>query len=186
MPNRILTALIVIFSFATATNLPAKDATAPGPAQGQASEASIKQLLELANAKKLIDTVMGQMDGIMKNAMTNATQGQPVSPEVQRMYDKSRNEIVTIMKEELSWEKMEPMYLRVYEKSFTQEEVDGMIAFYKTPAGQAVINKMPVVMQNTMAEMQSMMGPIMQRVQRMQSDMVAQVEAEKKKKAGGG
>ncbi len=77
---------------------------------------------------------------------------------------------------------LEPMYVRVYQKSFTQGEVDGMIAFYKTPAGQAVINKMPVVMQNTMNEVQQMMAPAVQRIQRMQQDVIAEMQAEKGKK----
>ena len=91
---------------------------------------------------------------------------------------------MAILKEMFEWNKLEPMYLRVYQKSFTQQEVDGMIAFYKTPAGQAVISKMPVVMQNTMNEMQQMMGPMMQKIQRMQQDVVAEMKAEGQKKGG--
>jgi hypothetical protein len=186
MLKRILITLIVSSSLFLAASVRSVDTAPPSAAKNAPSDASINQLLETANAHKLVDSMMGQMDSIMKNALQMATQGQPVSPEIQRTFDKTRTEIVTIMKEEFTWEKLEPIYLRIYKKSFTQEEVDGMIAFYKTPAGQAVINKMPVVMQNTMAEMQAMMGPMMQRIQNMQSEVVAQVAAEKKKKAGGG
>lgn len=156
-------------------------------AENPPSDASIKQLLEAAQARKLIDTIMAQMDGIMKNMMEAATQGKPVSPEVQKTFDKCRSDVATIMKEEFTWEKLEPMYVRIYQKSFSQQEVDGMIAFYRSPAGQAVLNKMPLVMQNSMQEIQQMMGPMMQRIQRMQQEMVAQIKAEKgKKEAGAG
>jgi hypothetical protein len=74
------------------------------------------------------------------------------------------------------------MYVRVYQKSFSQEEVDGMIAFYKTPTGQALLNKMPLVMQNTMTEMQQMIQPMMKRVQQMQQEIVAEIQAKKDKK----
>ena len=79
---------------------------------------------------------------------------------------------------------MEPMYLRIYRKSLSQSDVDGMIAFYKTPAGQAVINKMPLILQNTMAEVSQMMGPMMQRAERMQQDLIAELQAEKAKTGG--
>jgi len=69
------------------------------------------------------------------------------------------------MRKELSWEQMEPMYLEIYQKSFTQEEVDGLLSFYKSPAGVASIKKMPVVMQETVVTMQQRMGPMMARVQ---------------------
>ena len=89
-----------------------------------------------------------------------------------------------MMKELLDWKKLEPMYVRIYQKTFTQPEVDGMIAFYKTPAGQAVMSKMPAAMQNTIDEMQSAMGPVMQKMQQMQQDVVAEIKAENKNKGG--
>ena len=59
-----------------------------------------------------------------------------------------------------------------------------MLAFYKTPAGQAVLGKMPAVMQNTMDEMQQLMGPVMQKIQKMQEEVVAEMKGEEKKKGG--
>jgi hypothetical protein len=59
-----------------------------------------------------------------------------------------------------------------------------MIAFYKTPAGQAVIAKMPAAMQNTMDEMQQMMLPVMQKMQRMQQDVATEMKAGGQKKGG--
>ena len=149
------------------------------------SDASIKQLLEVAQAHKFVDTMMSQMDTIMKNAMQAATQGQPVSPEVQKTFDKCRTDVVSVMKEQFTWDKLEPMYVRIYQKSLSQQEVDGMIAFYKTSAGQALINKMPIIMQNTMSEVMQMMGPMTQRIQQMQQEIVAEIQAEKAKKGSG-
>jgi hypothetical protein len=59
-----------------------------------------------------------------------------------------------------------------------------MIAFYKTPAGQAVITKMPLVMQNTMNEMQGLMEPMVQKIERMQQNVAAEMKAESGKKDG--
>ncbi len=148
------------------------------------SEASIEQLLEVGQAHKLVDTMTAQMDGYMKQIMQQATQGQHITPEIQKDIDKREAEMMSMLKEMLDWDKLEPMYVRVYQKSFTQGEVDGMVAFYKTPIGQALLTKMPAVMQNTLNEMQQMMQPMMQRMQRMQQDVVAEIQAQKKKKSG--
>jgi len=43
---------------------------------------------------------------------------------------------------------------------------------------------MPVVMQNTMNELQQMMQPMMQRIGRMHQEVVAEIQAEKKKSGG--
>jgi hypothetical protein len=76
------------------------------------------------------------------------------------------------------------MYVRIYQKSFNQQEIDSLIAMYKSPAGQMLLAKMPIVLQNTMGEMQQLMQPVMQRIQRMQQDVVAQMQAERGKKGG--
>ena len=181
MFKRILFILALYGSVAFGADNPspgASGATAPP------SEESIKQLLEVAQAHKLIDSVMTQMDLLMTQTIQQATQGQEIPPKMQKEIDKRQAEVVGLMKELLDWKKLEPMYVRIYQKSFSQQEVDGMIAFYKTPAGQAVIGKMPAVMQNTMDEMQQMMGPVMQKMQRMQQDVVTEMKAAGQKKGG--
>ena len=168
-------------SLAFGANEPSPGAS---PTGNPPSEESIKQLLEVTQARKLVDSLMGQMDELMKQAIAEATKGQQIPPNVQKDIDKRQAEVAGLMKELLDWKKLEPLYLRVYQKTFSQQEVDGMIAFHKTPVGQAVITKMPTVMQNTMNEMQQMMGPVMEKMQRMQQDVVAQLKAQSQKKGG--
>ncbi|HEX9282007.1 MAG TPA: DUF2059 domain-containing protein [Candidatus Udaeobacter sp.] len=125
---------------------------------------------------------MEQMDAYMKQIMQQATQGQRIAPEIKKDIDKRQTEMMRAIKGVLDWNKLEPMYVRVYQKSFTQAEVDGLVAFYKTPTGQALLTKMPVVMQNTLNEVQQLMQPMMQRMQQMQQEIVAEIQAEKKKR----
>jgi hypothetical protein len=179
MLTRILLILTLCAAFAHAADNPSPTPTAAPP-----TEASIKQLLEVAQAHKLIDSVMAQMENLMQQSIAQATRGQQIPPKVQKDIDQRRADLVAMMKELLDWKKLEPMYVRIYQKSFSQQEVDGMIAFYKTPAGQAVIGKMPAVMQNTIEEMQQMMGPVMQKMEKLQQDVVAEMKAERKNKGG--
>jgi uncharacterized protein len=166
-------------AFAADNPSPSPSATANPP-----SEASIKQLLEVAQARKLVDSVMGQMDNLMQQAMAEATRGQRIPDKVQKEIDQGRAEMLAQMKDVLDWKKLEPMYVRIYQKTFTQQEIDGMIAFYKTPAGQAVMSKMPAAMQNTMDEMQQLMGPVMEKIQKTQHDVVDAMKAQGSKKGG--
>jgi hypothetical protein len=163
----------------------AAETPSPSPSASTApSEASIKQLLEVAQSRKLVDSVMLQMESLMQQTIAEATKGRQVPAKVQNDIDQRRAEVVRMMKELLDWKKLEPMYVRIYQKTFTQQEVDGMIAFYKTSAGQAVIAKMPMAMQTTIDEMQGLMGPVMQKLQQMQQDVAAALKAENKNKGG--
>jgi len=178
MFTRILLILTLCASLVHAVDNPS------APPSTTPTEASIKQLLEVAQAHKLIDSVMAQMDSLMQQTIAQATKGQQIPAKVQKDIDQRRGELLAMMKDLLDWKKLEPMYVRIYQKTFSQQEVDGMIAFYKTPAGQAVMSKMPAAMQNTIDEMQQMMGPVMQRMQQMQQDVVAEMKTEGKNKDG--
>lgn len=181
MMLRILAVLTLTCSVVIAADPSPSSSAAPDKAP---SDASLKQLIEIMHARQLLDAMMSHLDATMKNIMQQVTQGQPAPPAVQKTFEKARSDVIATVKQEYTWEKMEPLYLRAYRRSLTQEEVDGMIAFHKTPAGQAFINKMPSIMQNAMNETMQMMGPIMERLQRMQQDMTAQMQAEKAKSGG--
>jgi hypothetical protein len=170
MCRRILLLLVI-----TALTLRAAD-TVP-------SEASVKELLASTQVTKMLDQMLPQIDAVMQRAMTEALKGQTITPDEQKMIDQAHANAIAVMKEELAWSKLEPLYVRVYQKSLTQEEVTGMIAIYKTPAGRAMITKMPVIMQNTMVEMQTMLGPIMQRLQASQQQLVTQIKKQAEPKS---
>jgi uncharacterized protein len=121
-----------------------------------ASEASVDNLLTLTKAESTMDTVYGNADQMMRQTMLQMTQGQTISPAQQRNFDGFATQVVAAMRTDMSWEKMKPMYVQLYRDTFEQEEVDGLIAFYKSPAGQAYVAKMPVLMSKSMAISQSL------------------------------
>ncbi len=162
---------IVFLFFLVIGSTPALAADTP------ASEQSIRQLLTVTETRKLLDNVLGQIDSMMKGAFQQALQGRMPSPREQEIIDRMLARSAALTREEMSWEKLEPVYLRIYRDSLTQDEVDGMIAFYQTPAGRALIRKMPLIVQNSLREMQAMMVPMMDRLKTVQDDALRELAA---------
>jgi hypothetical protein len=129
------------------------------------SDASIDDLLASMKVEKTMQAMFPSIDKVMKQSMTMAAQGQKLSAKQQQFFDATIPKVTQIMRDELSWDKMRPLYVEIYRDSFSQEEVDGLVAFYKSPVGAAYIEKMPVVMQKTMGLMQTRMGPMMAKMQ---------------------
>lgn len=142
-----------------------------------ASEDSIRELLAVTQASKLLEGVRAQLDGLRANLVRETLGGRTPTPAQQQAIERMTSRMVAVLQSELTWEKLEPMYLRLYRDSFTEEEIGGMLAFYRTPAGQAVIGKMPMVMQNTMVEVQRMIAALAPRMQRIEQDFVAELKA---------
>jgi hypothetical protein len=143
---------------------------------GQPSDASLKELIGLMQSQKMVERMMSQMQSSMESAIKQSLAGHELSDKEKAAIDKLKANMTTVLKEELSWDKMEPVYLQVYRETFTQEEIDGAIAFYKTPAGQAFISKMPTAMSKSMSLMQQRMAPIMEKLRAMQADVAKELK----------
>jgi hypothetical protein len=148
-----------------------------------ATEESVNRLLNAMHAEKIIDTLMAQMEPMMKEIEHHAEEGKTLSADDQKIMDKYRTKTIAIMNENLSWEKLKPLYLHTYSEAFTQEEVDSLITFYESPAGQAVINKLPVVIQSTMKDVPKMMEPMFQEIQKASKEMSDELAAAHKQGA---
>ncbi len=74
----------------------------PSPGSGAAgtgpSDASIKQLLEVTQTHKMLDSTMAQMNALMTQMMQQATQGQKITPHIQKDIDKLQSEMTATLK----------------------------------------------------------------------------------------
>jgi uncharacterized protein len=133
-----------------------------------ASDASIREMLELTNARQMLASMQGQMTTMMNATMQNATRGQTITPERQAVLDRMATKMSAVVTDMLNWDDLLPMYLRTYRAAFTQDEIDGVVKFYKSPAGRAYVKKLPVAMQNLMGEMQGFIKTVQDKMQGIQ------------------
>jgi hypothetical protein len=141
-----------------------------------ASDASIRQMLELTNAQQMIAGMKGQMSTMMNTAMQNATRGVPLTPERQAIIDRMAAKMSAVTADMLNWDDLLPIYMRTYRDSFTQDEIDGAIKFYKSAAGQAYVKKLPLVMQNVMREMQGILKPAQDKMLAIQKETMQEIK----------
>jgi hypothetical protein len=158
----------------------AQSAEPASQSEAQPSEESVQRLLEITQVKKVLQTVSEQMDANFA-AMVKRELGEhqeDLTPEQQQAIDARRKAAADMVRNLLSWDSMGALYLKVYQETFSQSEIDGMLEFYATPAGQAVIAKLPLVAKNTMSEMQQRVQQMMPKLQQMAKDTAEQIKAQ--------
>src|SRR5262249_25739420 len=113
-------------------------------------------------------------------------EGKDLTAEQKEEIEARRQKLAGLVKQMLSWESMEQMYLKVYGETFTQQEIDGMTAFYSSPTGHAVVAKLPLAMKNSMLHMQQRMQSMIPQIQQLAKEAADGVKAQDaaKKKAG--
>lgn len=125
---------------------------------------SVKVLLEVTEAEAMIDQAYEYVESFVRQGIAQQTEGRTLTDEQRRAFELAPVRIVEVMKKELSWSTLQPIYIAIYQESFSQSEIDGLIEFYKSPIGQSFVSKMPQVMNRSMQTMQVQMQALMPKI----------------------
>lgn len=138
---------------------------------------SLSLLLELTQGEKMLTSAYGDIERSMLLGAQAALQGRQPTPEEQQLLADFAREVGAVLREGMSWAKLKPAMLTAYRQTYTQEEVDGQIAFYRSPVGRSVAAKMPLMMQHSMAASQQLLVPLMPQLQAIDQRLRAQQRA---------
>lgn len=92
--------------------------------------------------------------GVMENAMRQTTAitaqhyGGSIPPNAAASLADFQKKLTTLMEPQLGWTAMKPEYVKLFTDDFTEEQLDSMISFYKSAAGQALLEKLPSIEQS--------------------------------------
>ena len=123
----------------------------------------VERLMELSDADAMMETTYQQMNAMMKNMAGNLG----IQPDEQHLFDEFNDRMTALLRERVNWASMEPKLVDIYQRNFTQEEIDHIIAFYESETGQAMLEKMPTVMQESMMVSQQAVQAIMPDIQQL-------------------
>src|SRR5258708_11142330 len=130
----------------------------------QASKsAKIEQLLAAMNIEQQQKEMLGQMQQLVTSQVKSQMPSEAAAAKIEDLQKK----MFALIGEETSWQKMKPVFVQVYSDTYTEPEIDGILAFYKSPAGRAMVDKQPTLTSKMMTSMQAQMGEIMTKIQKL-------------------
>ncbi len=132
--------------------------------QTDQQKALAEELMNVMNVKETIDQSMAMVKQMIPSQMQMAQQGagqKEISPQA----SEQAMQTMDIIAQEFSYDKIKDDYIRLYSEVFSEDEMKGIIAFYKSPAGQAFLKKQPELMKKSMELSQKMMMRIMPKLQ---------------------
>ena len=143
------------------------------------SDSSVDELLKCLQVDKLLSQALTQMNQGLTKAVDQKLQqtigDRELTAPQKAAIERFRAKFSKTLQDELSVDKVRAIYLQCYKETFSQDEVDGIIAFYKSPPGQAVSEKYPQVMQKAQTLMQAKMGPMSNKVSAAMDQMIKEL-----------
>ena len=130
-------------------------------AQELTKEKKIERILDLTNANAIIDQLFNQM-----KTMTASMLPKDATPEQSAKAQEMQAKILDLVKARISWDKLRPAYVQVYSETFSDDEITGILAFYETPTGRAMLAKTPTLISKSMRVVQAQMGDLTPEIER--------------------
>ena len=131
----------------------------PVRADEASKSAKAEELLQLTQSDQMLKTMEPMMKGMLAQA------GKDMTAEQRAKAGDLQEKMLALIGESLN--KAKPALVKVYTDTYTEDELDGILAFYKSPAGKAFIQKMPEVMQRSMPVMMQMIGDLQPELKKM-------------------
>ncbi|WP_184409292.1 DUF2059 domain-containing protein [Xanthomonas sp. 3075] len=145
--------LIVLAALAIAS--PAALAQAQAP-----SDADVNRLLAASRAQTMLDTMLPQIEAMQQQQFAQLTAQRQLDADQQAQLQRIQERTRQTVRKALSWSELRPMYVDIYKRSFSREDVLAMAEFYESSAGQSLLDKTPALTQNLMGAIQQKMLPL--------------------------
>lgn len=137
----------------------------PLAAAAPPSDAQVDELLSVMRAHRTVEALVPQVQASQQQMVQQLIAGQSLSAAQQRQLDAIVYRSNAQMLGSLSWHRMQPLYRDIYRQTFSAQDMTAMVEFYGSPVGQTLLDKMPLLMHNTMTALQTLMGPMLQQMQ---------------------
>jgi len=130
------------------------------------SDADVNRLLAASRAQTMLDSMLPQLEQMQRQQFEQLNAERQLSPAQQAQLQKIQDRTRQTFSQALSWSQMRPMYVDLYKRTFSREDVIAMAEFYESPAGQSLLDKTPLLMRNVMGAIQQKMAPLMADLQK--------------------
>jgi hypothetical protein len=164
----------------------ATPARAQTPTPAPATTTAAPDAAKLAKAEQLftvmrLDQTYAQMTNQLM-ASIRSSEAQMMPQDTQTSAQKTEQsafeaKLMTVVMGELSWQKLEPDFAKLYADAYTTEQLDGLIAFYGSPLGQTVLGKTPDLLRQSSLISQQHLAVILPQIQKMVQDEAAKLKA---------
>ncbi|MBM7059665.1 DUF2059 domain-containing protein [Pseudomonas sp. UL073] len=134
--------------------------------------ANAERFLKLAHADKLTVPVYAQVQQMFAQRFAQTKAPEAKKPLLESYQAKAN----AALDNAVGWDKIKPDMVKLYTGAFTEQELKDLLAFYDSPLGKKMLEKMPGLTQQSAQLTQSKLEAAVPQVNKLLSDMTAELE----------
>lgn len=108
-------------------------------------------LLALSQSELILEQMYVGLERTIRGSVKHMLREQALSPEQQRAMRRVPAKVIAALREEFNWTLLRPQLISQHRRIFDQQKIDGLIRFYRSPAGRVYQQMMAGRVQGSMA-----------------------------------
>lgn len=160
---------------------------AVGCCAARADEASkrakAQELFMLLHMDRMMDQLMTGVHSQVQQIVQSMPGADQATPEQKKQIEDFQQRVLTLVNQRLGWKALEPDFINLYASTYTEDELDGIIGFYKSPVGQKMLEKTPQLMAKSTELTQQRMREVQPQLNQMVQDFMKSMAASTPKPA---
>ena len=137
------------------------------------TRAMVEELMEMMN----IEDSMTQTQSQLKAMVVLMIDEVEVPDELRDELVEHQTKMIDMIMKEMSWDRLKSDFIAMYVEIFDQEEIAGLLDFYRSPVGQSFLAKTPQLMARTMEIAQKHAMDLFPKIQSSTEELVAKLTA---------
>ena len=111
--------------------------------------AKVHEFFRLAKLDQLSSQAMDQVMAQMNSGIMQQMAGVSLGGDDQKRLDEFTGKAKQLVTNTMGWQALEPEYAKLYAAAYTEQQLDDLIAFYKSPTGQVMVEKTPILLKES-------------------------------------
>ncbi|MCW5963812.1 MAG: DUF2059 domain-containing protein [Bryobacterales bacterium] len=135
---------------------------------------------ELFKLMRMDQMLSQMMDVVMKQTQASTMQrlmGVNLPEHLTAEVEQFQREVGAALDRHIGWDALKEEYGKLYAGAFSEEEIDAIVAFYRSPAGQALVAKQPQLMEESSVIVQRKMEQAAPEVQALMAAWTEKLKA---------
>ncbi len=119
--------------------------------------AKIGEMFTIMRIDQGIAQLVNQQSVQIQRALSAMAAQGKFSAAQQKDTDVFGQKVLGIVKDGINWAKVKPQFVDIYAATYTEQDIDGMLAFYRSPVGQKMLQSQATLSAKSQAVAQQQM-----------------------------
>ncbi len=122
----------------------------PARADDASKRAKVMEQFRVMHVDRMTEQITASVRKQMDLSMRSAG-GANITADQKQLIDGYEGRVMAVVRDTLSWKVVEPQMIDLYASTYSEGEIDGILAFYRGPVGQSMLAKTPELTEKSMA-----------------------------------